>query len=371
MLSYWERKTFFQHRHLVICGGGFTGLSSAIYFKRKHPDKTVLVLEKDPVCGGASTQNAGFACFGSASELLADLTHSDEDEVFELVEKRYRGLLNLRELLGDGAIGYEPLHGFELFRSKDHLYDNCINRLDYLNDQLERITGERVYRVADERIREFGFSGIDHMIENTAEGQVDTGKMFKSMLDLARQTGVEIYNGITVTGFEEGNVVEVQTGKGSVTADRFLIANNGFASKILGGSRTTPARAQSLVTTPVEDLKVKGSFHILEGFYYFRNIDDRIILGGGRHLDFEKETTIEMELNQEIQRELERIMREIILPGQDFEIEQRWSGIMGMGNEKQVIGKQLSDKVFCAIRLSGMGLALSTLLGKQMAELIE
>ncbi len=370
MVSYWEQKSFLYHRHLIICGAGFTGLSAAVYYKRAHPASSVLVLEKDAICGGASTQNAGFACFGSASELLADLTHSDEKKVFDLVEKRYRGLRNLRSLLGDDAIGYEPLHGFELFRQGDHLYEHCLEQMDYLNNKLESITGERVYRPADEKVSTFGFSNVTHMIENTAEGQVDTGKMYKSLLELARASGVEILNGISVAGFEEGSHVKVFTDRGSITADKFLIANNGFASTILEGSRTTPARAQALVTAPIEGLKVKGSFHILEGFYYFRNIDDRILLGGGRHLDFEAETTTARQLNKKIQDDLDRVLREIILPGQQYEVAQRWTGIMGMGNEKQVIAEQLSDRVFCAIRLSGMGLALSTLLGKEIVEMM-
>ncbi|HRN74050.1 MAG TPA: FAD-binding oxidoreductase [Ginsengibacter sp.] len=370
MVSYWEQKSFLYHRHLIICGAGFTGLSAAVYYKREHPASSVLVLEKDAICGGASTQNAGFACFGSVSELLADLTHSDEKKVFDLVEKRFRGLLNLRSLLGDDAIGYEPLHGFELFRQGDQLYEHCLDQMGYLNDKLESITGERVYKPADEKISEFGFDNVVHLIENTAEGQVDTGKMYKSLLELARATGVEILNGISVAGFEEGGHVKVFTDRGSITADKFLIANNGFASTILEGSRTTPARAQALVTAPIEGLKVKGSFHILEGFYYFRNIDDRILLGGGRHLDFEAETTTDRQLNMKIQDDLDRVLREIILPGQQYEVAQRWTGIMGMGNEKQVIAEQLSGRVFCAIRLSGMGLALSTLLGKEVVEMM-
>jgi hypothetical protein len=32
-------------------------------------------------------------------------------------------------------------------------------------------------------------------------------------------------------------------------------------------------------------------FHLEKGYYYFRNINDRILLGGGRNLDFEGETT--------------------------------------------------------------------------------
>lgn len=371
MFSYWEQKYFYQHRDVIICGAGFTGLSAAIYFRRLHPEKSVLVLEKDAVNGGASTKNAGFACFGSPSELLADLRHSDEASVFGLVERRYRGLLNLRELLGDDGIGYEPLHGFELFRNQDGLYQHCTEQLPYLNKQLHAISGKQVYQLADEKIALNGFNGIDHVIENIAEGQVDTGRMYKSLLRLARETGIEIINGITVKGFEESSQVMVDTDYGKIRCDQFLIANNGFASQILKGGQITPARAQVVVTSPVKQLKVRGAFHIDEGFYYFRNIDGRILLGGGRNLDFEGETTTAPGLNERIQQELDILLREVILPHAEFTIEMRWSGIMGMGPEKKVIAEQVSQRVFCAVRLSGMGLALSTLLGRQMAEMMK
>ncbi len=56
---------------------------------------------------GASTKNAGFACFGSMSEILADLEQHNEAEVLDLLQQRVQGLNQLRTLLGDKAIGYQ------------------------------------------------------------------------------------------------------------------------------------------------------------------------------------------------------------------------------------------------------------------------
>lgn len=369
MFSYWEQKSFYYHRDLIVCGAGFTGLSAAIYFKRMNPDKSVLVVEKDPVNGGASTKNAGFACFGSPTELIADLKISDEARVFGLVEKRYKGLLNLRKLLGDDAIGYERKHGYELFRPDDPSSHEAMEKLHYLNQHLKFITGSPVYFSADEKINEFGFAAVKHMIENTGEGQVDTGRMYSSLLRLARETGVEIYNGLEVKRFEDDGTVKLYTMGGRLSCSRFLVATNGFASGLLG-DRVTPARAQVILTSKIRNLKPKGCFHMLEGFYYFRDVDGRILFGGGRQTDFETETTEQLGINPDIQDHLESILAAVILPGEDFKIEQRWSGIMGMGKEKQVTMEALSPHVFCAVGLSGMGLALSTLLGKEVAEMM-
>ena len=58
------------------------------------------------------------------------------------------------------------------------------------------------------------------------------------------------------------------------------------------------------------------------------------------------------------------------MPNKEFDIEHRWSGIMGVGNQKKPIVKQLSNHVFCGVRLGGMGVAIGSMVGKELAELI-
>ena len=106
-----------------------------------------------------------------------------------------------------------------------------------------------------------------------------------------------------------------------------------------------------------------------EGYYYFRNINDRILFGGGRNLDFKAEETYEQGTTPKVQRQLENMLQTIILPHTKFEIDQRWSGIMGVGNVKTPLLKALSEHVFCGVRLGGMGVAIGSHIGKELAEL--
>jgi len=69
-LSYWEHQTFLRGFDVVIIGAGLVGLTAALHTRRLRPKARVLVLERDVLPNGASTKNAGFACFGSISELL-------------------------------------------------------------------------------------------------------------------------------------------------------------------------------------------------------------------------------------------------------------------------------------------------------------
>ncbi|HEV9036088.1 MAG TPA: FAD-dependent oxidoreductase, partial [Puia sp.] len=121
---------------------------------------------------------------------------------------------------------------------------------------------------------------------------------------------------------------------------------------------------------PIDNLPFKGTFHYDEGFYYFRDLGDRVLLGGARNLAIEEENTDEMILSDKIQTTLERFLREVILPGRSYKIDCRWSGIMGMGAEKMPILKAINDHVFCAVRMSGMGVALAPVIGEKVARLM-
>ena len=126
-----------------------------------------------------------------------------------------------------------------------------------------------------------------------------------------------------------------------------------------------------MITKPIKNLHIQGIFHLDQGYYYFRNIDNRILFGGGRNLDFKTEETTEFAQTKLIQNKLETLLKTTILPETNFEIDYRWSGIMGVGKQKKVIVKQLSNNVFCGVRLGGMGVAIGSLIGKELAELTQ
>ena len=190
------------------------------------------------------------------------------------------------------------------------------------------------------------------------------------LIQKVQKLGVKILNNIAVESFTEDNTdIEITTDKITFKTAKLFIATNGFANKLLE-EKVQPARAQVLITKPIKNLQIKGTFHLDKGYYYFRNIDDRILFGGGRNLDFKTEETSEFGQTAIIQNELENILKTTILPNTSFEIEHRWSGIMGVGDQKKAIVKQLSNHVFCGVRLGGMGVAIGSLVGKELAELI-
>lgn len=368
-LSYWEIKNWFTEVDYTIVGSGIVGLHAALRLRERFPAAKILVLEKGMLPQGASTKNAGFACFGSLSEIVEDLKNHTEEEVIALVQKRWSGLQLLRKRIPDAVLDYKPFGGYELFlEHEESLYAECVNKMAFVNEILNPIFKAGVFTKEVDR---FGFNGTkEYLIFNPFEGQIDTGNMMQELLRQAVAANILILNQQTVTGFEDkSSSVEVALGDFSFTTQKLLFATNGFAAELTQG-QVKPARAQVLITEPIPNLDIKGTFHLDRGYYYFRNIGDRILLGGGRNLAFEEETTTEMGQTEIIQKRLEQLLKEVILPNHDIEIAHRWSGIMGVGASKNPIVANLSQNVYCGVRMGGMGVAIGSLIGTELADLV-
>ncbi|MFV9551780.1 NAD(P)/FAD-dependent oxidoreductase [Algibacter sp. PT7-4] len=367
--SYWEIKSWLSNVDFCIVGSGIVGLNCALQLKEKHPKSKILILEKGTLPQGASTKNAGFACFGSLSEILQDLKTHSENDVLQLIKKRVNGLQLLRNNLGDKQINYQQLGGYELFLKNDnHLFENCISQKEKINTLLKPIFLEHVFSIKN---NSFNFKKVNQKyIFNQFEGQIDTGKMMEALLKKAYSKDIKILNNIKVESFiDDAASVKIKTNQFEFSASKLCIATNGFASQLIN-EKVKPARAQVLITKPIKDLQVKGTFHLDKGYYYFRNIDNRILFGGGRNLDFKGEETTVFNQTELIQNKLENLLKTTILPNTPFEIDYKWSGIMGVGNQKKAIVKPLSNRVYCGVRLGGMGVAIGSLVGKELADLI-
>ena len=187
--------------------------------------------------------------------------------------------------------------------------------------------------------------------------------------------GVQVFNATEIRSFEhsEEGVVLTTNHPVSFTTKRLLLCTNAFTKELLPEADIIPARGQVLLTSPIEGLPWQGTFHSDEGFYYFRNLGNRVLLGGARNKAFDDERTTEMTTSDFIQTALENYLDDVVLPqfkGQ-YSIDYRWSGIMAMGNEKMPIVKQLQPNIYCAVRMSGMGVALAPVVAKQVSQMME
>lgn len=374
LFSYWQKTSFLSGFDVLIIGSGIVGLSAALHLKKRNKNLNIGILESGFIPAGASTKNAGFACFGSISELLEDLKSNTEDDVLSQVEMRWKGLERLRNNLGDQAISFENFGGFELFKTDEaEASEQCTINIPYFNKLLKPIIGKPdIYAVNNAKIAEFGLKDISTIVSNKYEAQIHTGKMMRALLSKVQGLGVLILNNCEVKKLEKDSCqFVVQSNQGIIKSKNIIVASNAWTKELIPELDVNPGRGQVLITEPIAGLKIRGTFHYNKGYTYFRNIDERILLGGFRNLDFQNEKTLEPGISSLIQNSLEEFLKDHILPGIEVKIEHRWSGVMGFGKQNNPIIRKLDSGLFCAVRCNGMGIAMGSLSGEQVAKLVE
>ena len=98
-----------------------------------------------------------------------------------------------------------------------------------------------------------------------------------------------------------------------------------------------------------------------------------MLLGGARNKDFKNEKTYSLETSSTIQKELEQFMMQRILPkgSKKPKIALRWSGTMGIGKIKKPIIQEVQSNVYCAVRMSGMGVAIAPIVAQKAIKLMK
>jgi glycine/D-amino acid oxidase-like deaminating enzyme len=359
--SYWEKDSFLKPYDLVIIGGGIVGLSSALFYKQQNPSDRVAVLERGFVPQGASTRNAGFACVGSIGEHLADMEKESEKNIKMRIKRRYEGLQLLKNTLGEEAIGYEHCGGFEFFRLEKE-FKKVASELDRFNGWMEELIGEKEVYSVDE------LEGYP-VIKNRLEGALHPGKMMEALAGKVSASGVDIKWGSEVKNVSSEGVVSISNGF-EVQAEKTMFAANGFVRRLLPELEIKPARGFVMVTDEQENLPWKGIFHHDRGYVYFRNVGNRLLIGGARNLDKDGEQTDQFGTNDTIKDHLREFVSQILKLGNNWDIDYEWSGIMGFSPTKTPIVKQFDQNRFVAAGLSGMGIAIGMEVGRGASEMM-
>jgi glycine/D-amino acid oxidase-like deaminating enzyme len=231
------------------------------------------------------------------------------------------------------------------------------------------ISGEKtVYAEDKTKMMDSGFSGVKTAYHNRLEGAIHTGKLIEELHRSCTNKGIQFLFGVNVLSFESyDSGIEIQTSMGALQSAKLLVCTNAFAKEYL--SDIQAARAQVLVTKPITNLSVNGTFHMESGYYYFRNVGNRILFGGGRNLDFTGETSTEFETTLLIQEKLKQYLHELILPNTPVEIDYSWSGIMAVGSEKKPIIQKTNKNIAFGVRMGGMGVAIGASVGKQLSKI--
>jgi glycine/D-amino acid oxidase-like deaminating enzyme len=362
--SIWEHNYYQTDKAIVVLGAGFTGFSTAISILDENPKANVILVDKNFPSLGASTKNAGFACYGSVTEILDDLKSMDEAACISLIKMRKKGIAKHLERVSKKDIHYKKEGGFEMFDA-----DIDVNNIDIklCNDLMKQAWNKKDYFKL-KRQKEFS-SFNDLTIVAKQEASLNPMKLYMSLYKLALKKGAKFIFGKEITSIDFDNKKLISSTDETLSFDKLCICVNGFVSKIINIRNVKIVRNQVVVTSKLNNLDLKGVYHYDCGYYYFRRVGNRILLGGARNKDAETETTDQFGNTEKIVNILKEFMHDKILGHDNFTIDYQWSGLLGVGEDKNPIIEKYNDDVYLGVKLGGMGVALSGFIGDRLAKM--
>lgn len=369
-LSIWEQESFYAPKDIIIVGAGLMGLWTAWELLQRKPSLSIVILERNSTPLGASTRNAGFACFGSPTELMSDMETMGIHEMLTVVEMRYRGIEKIKQHFSDEAIGFEHCGGYECVNKDSRFWPAFDDRISQLNKLLKDITGHRsVFKYAGDKLSGLGLQHFDTLIENSTEAALHSGKLVQALTRQLLAMGVTILPGFTVKEWQKhsNGFKVVSANDQCISGTRLIFCTNAFSSTLLDTVNIEPGRGQIILTSPIPDLPMKGTFHFDEGYYYWRHLGNRILLGGGRNADFNGETTTDLKGSDIIRNTLAAFLQKHLAPSIQYTIEHSWSGIMGFTENKLPFNAYVKEGAYLAVACNGMGVALTPVIAEKVA----
>ncbi|MBO9706520.1 MAG: FAD-dependent oxidoreductase, partial [Arthrobacter sp.] len=265
---------------LVIVGGGYTGLWTALRAKEREPERSVILLEGERIGWAASGRNGGFC--------EASLTHG-----YENGKSRWPQEIETLERLG--------LENLERMQEAIERYgmDCEWERTGELNvavepHQLEWLAEESGGRVLDREATRAEVNSPTFLGSVWLKDSVAMVHPYKLATELARvvtELGVTIHEGTRVRELVDvDGGVDVVTDRGTVRAGRVVLGTNVFPSLLKRNAlMTVPVYDYALMTEPLtqEQLEAigwtnrQGIGDMANQFHYYRITQDNRILFGG------------------------------------------------------------------------------------------
>lgn len=370
-LSYWDNLHVSSLKDVIIVGAGITGLSCALRISQLRPELNIRIIDKHQLTRVASTRNAGFACFGSLTEIQDDIIKHGESVAFDLVERRYKGIQLIRKTFSSQQIDYNHTGGFELINKGDMLNENLLDEIQRLNQSLKEIIGDDVFKLLPHNQMPSSFTSGTYVVKNAHEGQLNPSKFVRQLAGQLPSATTEILEGVELKSQKRaGDYLALDTSRGVMKARMVILATNGLTDALnLEHDKIKPARNLVMVSEKL-NLGFEGVYHAEQGYIYFRNVGDRLLIGGGRHWDRKTEYSQKFGENEFIKSKLKAYAQETIFAnGPVVKFDYQWSGIMGITQNKAPIIKRLQEGLFLAAGFGGMGVALGMHSGFEIAEL--
>ncbi|QND66730.1 FAD-binding oxidoreductase [Mesorhizobium loti] len=352
---------------VVIIGGGFTGLSAAAHLAKAGAN--VVLIEAYRFGDGASGRNGGQLGTGQRAwveDLEAEYGFTRAKALFDLAEEAKTHLLeftaanqiDIDYMPGQLSVAHKPRYVDDY---KAHA-ETMASRFSYphISFMDARETAERLGSTAY-------FGGT----RDTGTGHIHPMKLVIGTARVAALAGAQLFEGTPSTGIvSSGGKVKVSTPKGTVTAQKCLIAVNAYGGTLepvsaahimpIGSfiGATVPLGADSDVLPGGE--AVDDSRFVVR--YFRRSKDGRLLFGGREVYGVNDPKDIHIHIRRQI-AELYPALR-------DVEITHGWGGYVGITVPRKPFVREVMPNVISAGGYSGHGVMLSNFFGKLYAETV-
>lgn len=347
--------------HVVIAGGGLTGVLLAYHLsKEKVPS---LVLEKNVLGSGASGRNAGFVMTGDHYHYVASRNVFGPDRaktVWQLTQKN-------RELLAS-LIAAESLDcGFR--RTGSLRAATTESEASQIRKSVEALRSDGFD--VEWRTRDLGSDKYFGAMFVPGDGEIHPVKFVRG---LART--LTVYENSPIVGYESrGAEIFVRTASGEVHAALLVLGTNAYSAQVHGFFEDCifPVRGQIMATEPVAERVIPCPTYLNFGQEYVRQLSTgEILAGGGRRLEGKFTTTTDDSPTVNVQQFLDEYLHEVYPRTRSARVVRRWGGLMGFSCDELPNVGFLPGAVntFVCAGYTGHGLGLSTILTRMAADLI-
>jgi gamma-glutamylputrescine oxidase len=348
---------------LVVVGGGCTGLSAALHAARAG--LSVVLLEGGRVGWGASGRNGG--------QIIPGLRKRATELVALYGVERARALLNLAFEARDLVVGLIAEHDIACdLKTTGHLLAaQRAGDIRWMEAEAECLAHRldcpavTVLSAAEARCEvDSPYHGglLDHR-----GGHLHPLNYTLGLAQAAQAAGVRIHEHSAVTALERGCGVRVRTRRGEVLANHAVLAGDallqGLSDEVT--TRIMPVANYLVATEPLDspaaliprDVAVSDSRFVLN--YYRLSADGRLIFGGGERYS----PRPPQDIAAFVRPHLESVFPQI----RGVAISHAWGGLVSVTRTRLPhVGRR--GEILFAHGYSGLGVILSTLAGKLLAE---
>lgn len=359
-----------QSCDVVVIGGGFTGLSSALHLAERGFD--VILLEAHRVGWGASGRNGGQVGSGQRREqddLEKMVGRDDARKLWDIAEQSkeiVKSLIARHDIACDWKPGILHADHRARFVPDTHAYTDKL-RTEYGYDQIRNVDRDEMRAMLG---TEFYHGGALDM----GAGHLHPLNFALGLADAARAAGARIFEGAVVTSYEnQAGKVTVKTADGAIVrANKLILGCNGYLDGLEDriAKRVMPINNFIVATEPLgddlarelirDDVAVADSKFVIN--YYRLSADKRLLFGGGENYGYH--------FPKDIKSFVSPHMLEVYPQLRDVRIDYGWGGTLAITMNRMPLFDRIGDNVFTATGYSGHGVAMATLAGQIMAEAV-